>query len=126
MPSWLSSLICNYLLNKVLIISILPVVQDEGSEKKRNEVFVLQEITVQPGRRHEHWRNKGLPRVWDPELLLTEWLNWLLLTPVQGGRDTFPFKLSSFQRARKEGRDLSKKESRGTDWGSYNQGPPRE
>lgn len=95
-------------------------------KRKGTRVFALQEITVQLGSRHKHRRNKELPRVWNPELFLTEWLNWLLLTPVRGGRDIFPFKLSSFQRARKEDRDLSNKKGETQIRVPTNLGPPRE
>lgn len=56
----------------------------------------------------------------------TRWLNWLLLTPLRTGRDTFPFELSSFQKVRKEGRDLSKKKAEARIGIPTNQGPPRE
>lgn len=94
-------------------------------KRKGTRFFALQEITVQLGSRHEQWRNKGLPRVWNPELFLTEWLNWLLLTPVRGGRDIFPSKLSSLQRSRKEGRNLSNKKGETQIGVPTNQGPPR-
>lgn len=53
-------------------------------------------------------------------------LNWLLPAVPQAVRDSFPLKLSSFQKVRKEGRGFSRRKLKALIGVPTNQEPPKE
>ena len=91
---------------------ILLIFQNEESKKKKGKVSALQEITVQPEEKTNTGETMNSQRVWNQSYFLNS-VAKLAFTHSSLGRDTFSFKLSSFQKVRKEGKSFSKKKKFG-------------